>query len=1156
MVSGSLRLFTIVMLLWLICLAGVSHSREIGTEVAKTRLVNISVPFAANQGQIDRGIAFYARTPGGTIFVTTGGKIEYSFPGRHGATLIKEQVHGAPPLVPKGEKPALTSIASFTGNDPAKWKSQVPTYESITVGEVSPGITLSLKAKGKSVEKIFTVAPWVKPVISMSLSGLRDINLSESGELEAMTDAGPVAFTKPVAYQEIGGRKASVLVAYALPAEREGSPQTGTYEFAVGSYDPRYPLVIDPLLSSTFIGGSDMDEVRCAAVDSQGNVYVAGYTHSSDYPSSAGAYSRKPHGHFDVFISKLDSNLSTLLASTYIGGKNEQYPTALTFDSSGNLFITGDTTSPDYPTTAGAYSRTFRGTRDVFVSKFDSSLSTLLGSTLIGMWGEQMPAAMALDSAGNVYVTGYTDSSYYPTTPGAYDRTFSGASAIFVSKLSSGLATLLASSFVGGGTDSYVSALAVDAQGKVYIAGRTDSSAYPVTAGAYDPTWNGYHDGFVSKLDSGLSTLLSSTFLGGTGDDEASALAFDAQGNLYVAGSTYSSDYPTTPGAYSRTVRGRSDAFISKLDSGLSRLLASTTIGGSYYDSASAITLDSQGNVFLSGSTDSSDYPFTSGAFCRFFTGPFISKLNAGLSTLQASTCTPGNRWSTATLPVDAEGNVYSVVSTNSSDYPTTPGAYDRTWNGLDDTAISKFDARLSATGDPYKLTVVKEGMGTGSIKGQVPPIDCGSACTGTVYSSDFVKLLANPDRGSAFWGWRGPCTGTNKACAFHPASDTTVYAAFLPVSINWDDYFPLVPGTTWNYVVNGTKKEAVTVLPVKPGAGSGNPMVLRSSIDDSREYYTSARTGIQLYGGLVRRQYISGRGPLDALVEMDPPIVLTDPNSGIGQPYHSHGTAHYSLFSGSSLVLPYTAEFEAVGFEPVTVPAGTFQAIKLSYNITIWGKAETGFIHLAKGVGMVRKEHTASGKTTVRELTGTNYNIHDLAVTGIIAPAVVNFTKKITSATLPVKVVIQNRGPYTEEIARLSILEKLITLTTESLGQCPNPAPVLSSPVKFPVSMPSKGSLTLTYKVTFNCANDPARSTVKDPHHYDYRYRAVVNRAALGGAGDDHPSDDVCPRTVSPPYIIDPYPDATIKDKGCGAARPDHTYGNDILTDLVVSTK
>ena len=1127
-----------------------SHSQEIGKEEIKTRLAALSVPFLANKGQADKDVAFYSHIFGGTAFVTRSGGMGYAFTTREGHAVIREEVEAAAPLTPRGEEPATTKIASFRGSDPSGWKSDIPAYESISLGEVSRGITLSLKARGRNVEKIFTVLPGTEPRIRMNLSGAKELSLTDSGELEVVTDVGSLAFTRPVAFQEIEGQRVPVMVAYALPSARNESSPAGTYEFAVGPHNPRYPLVIDPLLASTYIGGSAGDSIASVAVDAHGNVYVAGYTDSSDYPTTAGAYSRKFLGWFDVIVSKLDGSLSRLLASTYIGGRDRQVATTMALDPNGNVYVAGYTGSSDFPTTAGAYNRTMRGTMDVFVTKLDSSLTTILASTLIGMGNAQEPEAMALDGQGNVYLTGYTDSPYYPTTAGAYDRTFRGSYEAFVSKLDSGLTRLLASTLIGGSAGTWTTGLALDSQGNVFIVGNTSSPDYPTTAQAYDRTWNGgAQDVFVSKLDSGLTTLLASTFLGGSSDDKTYTVALDRQGNVYVAGETFSSDFPTTAGAYDRHYRGLGDVFAAKLNGSLSSLLASTFLGGSQEDMADTLSLDSQGNVYVTGYTSSRDYPFTRGAFCKTVVGDLagsVSKLNPGLSALQTSSCLSGaGEWGLR-FALDGKGNIYLAGTTSRTDFPTTPGAYDRHYHGIDDGFISKLDAGLS--GSLYSLKVGKRGTGTGTVQSQVAGIDCGSVCTGAVYSSDSVKLTAVPDKGSVFWGWSGVCTGTSMECTFRPTGNSTVYAAFLPDIIDWSTFFPLKQNTTWDYLVNGRIKERVRLI---------SRVSMLSSLDHSQEYYTTGINGIRLHGGLLTNQYASGYGPFDVTITMLPPMILAPGNASRGIPYAANGTTRYSfsLFN-RSVDVPYHTVFTVDGFEAVTVPAGTFQAMKISYTMTIYTGTETGSLHLAEGIGMVRKTSTISGKTTLRELAATNANVRDLAVTAIAAPALINFTSKIVTKTAPVTVTIQNRGPYPETITSRSVLASLITLTPQSLGKCVSPVPVLAAPARFPVTIQPKGALTATYNVTFTCANDPAKSTAKDPHHYDYRYTAKVDRAVLDGASDTHPSDDTCPRTVTPPYVTDPYPDGTIKDRGCGALKPDRTYGNDVLTDIVVSAK
>jgi hypothetical protein len=398
---------------------------------------------------------------------------------------------------------------------------------------------------------------------------------------------------------------------------------------------------LSSLLASTFIGGSTRDYAHAITIDSSGNLYVVGHTGSSNYPTTTGAYDSSPNGFYDGFVSKLSSDLSSLLASTFIGGNRSDSANAITIDSSGNLYVAGGTGSSNYPTTEGAYDSSHNGGQDVFVSKLSSDLSSLLASTFIGGGGWDYANAITIDSSGNLYVAGYAGPPDYPTTEGVYDSSFNGGwSDVFVSKLDSDLGSLLASTFIGGGDCDCAHAITIDSSGNLYVAGSTGSSDYPTTGEAYDSSHNGGDDGFVSKLSSDLSSLLASTFIGGSDYDYAYVITIDPSGNLYVAGTTYSSNYPTTEGAYDSSHNGGEvDVFVSKLSSDLGGLSASTFIGGNSTDWAYAITINPSGNLYVAGNTGSSDYPITTRAYDSSHNGGrdvFVSKLDRELSKICA----------------------------------------------------------------------------------------------------------------------------------------------------------------------------------------------------------------------------------------------------------------------------------------------------------------------------------------------------------------------------------------------------------------------------------------------------------------------------------------------------------------------------------------
>ena len=691
-----------------------NSSSKIASQIAK-----LNVPFISNAGQADAKVSFYARTYNGTVFVTEDGEIVYSLMkivDESTATrlALKEEFVGGTVNDPNGEEESVTRVNYFMGNDSSKWRSEIPSYELVSLGEVYSGIGVKLKAYGDNVEKIFYVEPGANPKnMQMKLSGANSMKINKFGELEISTDFGKVKFTKPAAYQIRKGKTVKVSVKYKILNKSELM-----YGFKLGKYDKTKELVIDPLLASTFLGGNRSDLPWSIAVDSSGDIYIAGYTESIDFPSTTGVFDILYSDFIDVFVSKLSGDLTKLLASTFLGGFGADYAWALAIDSSGNVYVTGSSYAFDFPTTTLAYQTSRSGNADVFVSELNGDLTELLASTFLGGTDYEQSYAIALDSAGDVYVAGLTYSSDFPTTDGAYDVSFNvniidGITYgvypdAFISKLSGDLKTLVASTFLGGkGTDYVLSIALNNSSGNVYVTGNTYSSDFPTTAGAYDTSFNVYTNGgvyadaFVSELSGDLKTLIASTFLGGKNEEYSDSIALDSSGNVCIAGYTYSSDFPTTSSAYDTSFNNGAyaEAFVSKLSGDLTTLLASTFLGGSQGDYAGSIAIDSIGSVYVTGNTYSSNFPTTPGAFDTSFNGNadvFVSKLNGDLTILLASTFLGGSSYEDGwAIAIDTLGNIYVSGNTYSSDFPITSGAYDTSFNGDVDIFISKFDANL-----------------------------------------------------------------------------------------------------------------------------------------------------------------------------------------------------------------------------------------------------------------------------------------------------------------------------------------------------------------------------------------------------------------------------------------------------------------------------
>ncbi len=409
----------------------------------------------------------------------------------------------------------------------------------------------------------------------------------------------------------------------------------------------------------------------------------------------------------------IDPSLEVLQASTFLGGSKYNYGYSLALDSAGNVYVTGSTHSPDFPTTDGAYDREFDEV-DVFVSKLDGDLTTLLASTFLSGNEYDSGSCLVLDGDGNVCLAGVTKSTDFPTTDGAYDRTFNGDNFytnVFISKLNGGLTQLLASTLMGGYVGQDVTSLALDGSGNIYLAGSTRSPDFPTTTGAYDRTCNAiWNDAFVSKLNGSLTQLLASTFLGGAMGDACWALALDGAGSVYLTGGTSSEDFPTTTGAYDRVFKKKNwpDVFVSKLDGDLTTLTASTLLGGAGFDGGRALALDGAGNVYVTGDTGSPDFPTTTGAYDRTYNDQpvqsglggdaFVSILNNDLTALLASTFLGGSKADKGvTLALGASGDVYLGGLTESADLPATPECYDPTYNEGGDVFAAKLNGGLSA---------------------------------------------------------------------------------------------------------------------------------------------------------------------------------------------------------------------------------------------------------------------------------------------------------------------------------------------------------------------------------------------------------------------------------------------------------------------------
>lgn len=660
----------------------------------RSKMANTKVPWVKNAGQWEAGISYVAHTFTGNVIINQDKEVLYALPvDSASGYVLKERFVGAAKRrhaweAPSGEQPRASVFNYFIGNDPAAWATGVPTCDLLNLGEIWEGITLKLHAYNQNVEKLFYVKPQAGPqAIQVAIDGATRLQVAPDGRLLVHTPAGAIAYSAPVAYQWIDGEQHFAKAEYTVAQN--------SYSFQVQGYDPNYELIIDPFLASTFMGDGGNDWGTAIAVDEEGNIFLTGYSWSNNFPTTAGSYDEGFNGVKEAFVSKLTNDLSTVLASSFIGGNSWDSGEAIAVEASGAVIIAGGTGSSNFPTAGASYDKTYNGgSNDVFVCKLDNDLSSILVSTFIGGGEDDYGYGLALDKTGNVFVTGRTESVDYPSI-GGFDNAFNGGfEDVFVSKLNNGLTNLLASTYIGGSTDEGADAIAADEAGNIFISGFTYSEDFPLAGLPYDSTHNGSGDIFVAKFNNNLSILSASTFIGGSNFEESHAIALDSAQNVFIAGYTGSPEYPSTPGVYDETHNANHDAIITKLDNGLSAILASTFIGGSRDDDCYGLVIERAENVFITGISFSTDYPVTANAYHDTHKGRrdiFLSRFSFDLSTLLESTYLGGNDndWA-LDLTIDDAGSAFIGGGTYSGNFPMVGSPYDDSFNGGEDAVVAK----------------------------------------------------------------------------------------------------------------------------------------------------------------------------------------------------------------------------------------------------------------------------------------------------------------------------------------------------------------------------------------------------------------------------------------------------------------------------------
>jgi hypothetical protein len=764
----------------------------------------IPLRFEANRGQFDDEVRFAVRARAGTFFFarqeiaavlqrpSPGGRTETAVPGGASDPMgspdpearatgtepqylaLRVRFDGASAAAAiEGQEAQPGKVNYILGDDPAGWLREVPTYGSILYRDLYPGTDLRYYGAGGRLKYDFVLRPGADVErIALGFGGADGLRVNAGGQLEILTPWGALIEEAPVAWQQgPGGAREAVDARFTILTG-------GQVGFEVGFYDPSRSLVIDPTLRySTYVGGNDKELSHAMALDSAGNVMFTASTMSPDFPTTAGALDSTYAGDKDIYIAKLSADGRSLLFSTFVGGSADEDSYALALDAAGTALITGYTRSEDFPTTGDAFDSTYNGDpNDIVILKLASDGSSLLYSTYAGGNGEDV-GFTALWDGGEAVIGGHTTSTNFPTTPGAYDTGINGSKDAYLLKLAASGQSLVFGTYLGGNQDDLARSIAQDTDGSYVVAGYTYSDDFPTTPGVFDGTHNGDRDVFVSRLSSSGAALLQSTVVGGSAEDGPQSVALDPSGRPVVAGYTASPGFPSTSGSH----QGGNDMFVLKLAKNLSSLSYSALLGGSKSDQARGVALDNDGNAIVAGDSASSDFPTTADAEDRTHNGSYdavVAKVAGDSGVLLYSTFIGGSAQEQGNA-LALWGGTDAIVfgHTESSNFPTTPGAYDTNYNGARDAIVFRLDGIGGGAVPCYDLETDVDPAGSGWVSRKPAPNcpnDPDKYASGTA-----VELEAVPYADWTFSHWSGSLSGTNNPKTITMNGNSSVTAHF-----------------------------------------------------------------------------------------------------------------------------------------------------------------------------------------------------------------------------------------------------------------------------------------------------------------------------------------------------------------------------------------
>jgi hypothetical protein len=691
-VQGPGTLFLFLILLILITAPALCGGNGLPFPGKDSSPVSVSIPFVPNLGQMDEEVAFYTFHHGAAVFVTGKGEISYITGGGEDEWIVvRERVLDSPGAVLEGAGRTGTTVNWYRGSDPSRWRHGLPAYRSVFLNSLYENIDAGLVVRPDGVEKLFTIHPGGDVSdIRIKVKEAVSLGTNRMGELVVETPRGRVLFTRPSAYQVREGLKKEIAVSYRI----EGN----VYGFTVGDFDHSMPLVIDPLLASSLLGGKGNETAYTVDVYG-GEVFIAGTADSADFPGTDEGAGRLG----DAFVIRLDRDLTTVRAAAFIGGSLTDGARDMVVDASG-VYIAGYNNSLDFPTTHGA---AYAGSEisGSFVTRLDRNTLQMTASTAF----YPNIFAVARGPGDVVYIGGATnDPSFLLNSESTYQKELQGGVDAFIARMTGDLQSLEAATLLGGEGSDIIYDLAVGAGGEVLASGVTNSTAFPVSDGAFDTTYNldweetrPWRDGFVAKLSSDLTDLMTSTYLGGGWNDSIQSLVLDGS-DVIVGGNTASIDFPC--GNTFGPVDGN-DAFVLRFDPALSSVRSCAVFGGGEAgkgspDTATDMVIHSQERILVTGRTDADDFPTTPGAFMERpsgpYTGGFITSFTPDLSYIEASTLVYGRNEYLHSIDLGTVGDLYVAGDAQSGGYLVTPGAVQTVHGEGDDLAVSRFSVDLT----------------------------------------------------------------------------------------------------------------------------------------------------------------------------------------------------------------------------------------------------------------------------------------------------------------------------------------------------------------------------------------------------------------------------------------------------------------------------